>query len=417
MRAGEVKKTGQPMRRKMGFRRACLTAGVVTAMLAVNSCGGSAGKSGTTSDKGPITFGMSAPLTGPLALYGAMTEAGVKTAIAEINSSGGINGRQVKFKGIDDAADPTKAVAAARELAGSVDVMFGPVTSQQVLAVLPIYTKANVLSMSLAGTSEFNATSAPYGFTVIPQAGMLGKEMADYALNELHVTRGATINDVADQGKSAASEISKAMSAGGGKVIASQEYQPGATDMTPSLLALRKANPQVLFAYASSAADAGTILQGLKQIGWDVPVIGSQSATRPEALQLGGAAVASRVKAVSLKAFTYCGSKTDSEQVKGFISHVVSTVGEATAKPLQMYFVSEFYDGAMFAAAAIKATHSTNGKELAQWILSGKQSNIGTINVGLVPDPKTHSLMTPASVAFTSPDHVDSLGLLQRAGC
>jgi branched-chain amino acid transport system substrate-binding protein len=56
---------------------------------------GAPGQSGTSSD--PIVVGVSGPLTGPNAQYGAQWKQGFDLALDEINGAGGINGLNFQY--------------------------------------------------------------------------------------------------------------------------------------------------------------------------------------------------------------------------------------------------------------------------------------------------------------------------------
>ncbi len=54
----------------------------------------------------PITLGVSGPLTGPNAQYGAQWKKGFDLALEEINGKGGINVRKLEYVFEDSQSDP-----------------------------------------------------------------------------------------------------------------------------------------------------------------------------------------------------------------------------------------------------------------------------------------------------------------------
>src|SRR6186997_948066 len=63
----------------------------------------------------PITLGVSGPLTGPNAQYGAQWKQGFDLALEEINANGGIKGRPLAYVFEDTQSDPRQSVAVAQK--------------------------------------------------------------------------------------------------------------------------------------------------------------------------------------------------------------------------------------------------------------------------------------------------------------
>jgi urea transport system substrate-binding protein len=86
-----------------------------------------------------VKIGVLAPITGPLAPYGAAIKNGMEVAVDLINASGGFGGRKVEYTLLDDQTDPKAAVAQARKLLvqDRVDLLMGTTSSATTLAVIP----------------------------------------------------------------------------------------------------------------------------------------------------------------------------------------------------------------------------------------------------------------------------------------
>ena len=61
----------------------------------------------------PITAGVSGPLTGPNAQYGAQWKRGFDLALDSINGAGGVKGRPVQYVFQDSQSDPRQSVGRA----------------------------------------------------------------------------------------------------------------------------------------------------------------------------------------------------------------------------------------------------------------------------------------------------------------
>ena len=102
-----------------------------------------------TVDEPELVVGTPLPLTGPGAEIGSSMRDGVELAVSEIDAAGGVNGLPVELIEADEGADATTTAGAIEELlAQGVDVVVGPASSISVSTVLPITTRAGVLTCS-----------------------------------------------------------------------------------------------------------------------------------------------------------------------------------------------------------------------------------------------------------------------------
>src|SRR5579872_283480 len=63
----------------------------------------------------PILLGVSGPLTGPNAQYGAQWKKGFDLALDEINGAGGYQGRKIVYDFEDSQSDPKQSVIVAQK--------------------------------------------------------------------------------------------------------------------------------------------------------------------------------------------------------------------------------------------------------------------------------------------------------------
>ena len=68
--------------------------------------------------KDPVYIGITGPLTGQYAQYGAQWKKGFDYALDEINAAGGINGRPLQYIFEDSQSDPRQTVVIARKFVG-----------------------------------------------------------------------------------------------------------------------------------------------------------------------------------------------------------------------------------------------------------------------------------------------------------
>ena len=110
-------------------------------------------------------IGLEGPLTGSQSDVGIGMLEGAQLAAQEINAAGGVLGRQVQIIPIDDAADPTVGVAAAKAaIQGGLDGVVGPYNSGVGLQTLPLFIKDKLVPIRLTSSTSTEG----YGVTLQP---------------------------------------------------------------------------------------------------------------------------------------------------------------------------------------------------------------------------------------------------------
>lgn len=106
-------------------------------------------------DAQKLVLGMSAPLSGPLAAYGAPLLRGLQLGFDEVNAAGGIAGRKLELQALDDAGQARRAVANTQALiAGGVLAMTGYHGADSLEAALPLLEEAGVPLLGAASSAE-----------------------------------------------------------------------------------------------------------------------------------------------------------------------------------------------------------------------------------------------------------------------
>mgnify|MGYP000367523439 CR=1 FL=1 len=123
-----------------------------------------------------IKLGVAGAHSGELASYGTPSLNAAMLVAEEFNAKGGVMGKQVEIVAQDDLCKAEVATAAATKLiSDGVAAVMGHICSGPCKATLPLYTNANMISMSPSATtpsltqSGQNPTfSAPSPTTTIP---------------------------------------------------------------------------------------------------------------------------------------------------------------------------------------------------------------------------------------------------------
>jgi branched-chain amino acid transport system substrate-binding protein len=279
-------------RRRNDMKHKCARAVslVTVAGLLLSACGSAE----ISSDAGSADEGFRvlalAPLSGPLATLGALHVAGLESAAAVLNDHGGVDGRDVEIDAIDNAGDAAQAVRVLQEsLAddGAPDMLVPGVTSQEIMAVLPLATQNELLTVHLGSAREANDPDKfPYVFGVGPtQEDVAGRVVEHF--EEEGYENVAFLGIDATTSRLQAEKVEEA--AAEADMEATVEIvAPDSADVSPALLKLRATNPDVLY-LAGSGPIAGVFLSGLEKVGWDGPVLGSTELCQSDLSKLGSA--------------------------------------------------------------------------------------------------------------------------------
>ena len=406
------------MTRKYRFRRMVGVVGAVSALVVAAACGGA----GDEGEDGPIKLGVPLALTGPAAATADWASMGVELAVKEINDAGGIDGRQIEPVYVDTELDPTNAVTVVNRLINQdkVDMMVGPITSDETLATLPALTKANIPSINGSG-SEITPEVAPYSFAMLINAEFQAERMVQYALDEYGATSVATLNYSATQGKAAAKSFEAALEEAGAPAVATQEFDVPVTDFAPQLLALRKSDPDVLLSFHQTGDDTGRLVLGLQELGWDVPVIGSYGSTfADQAKGVAGDDVFANFKSVTWSAFSACSADEIRPESREFIETVMTEFPEKRTSNAALDYVAVYRDAVYLLKAGVEGAESTDGDKVAAWLeTEGAEAapDQSLVHEGYAMSEDNHFLMDTDSLTLVDAGDEFEPGIVRRLDC
>jgi branched-chain amino acid transport system substrate-binding protein len=102
----------------------------------------------------PVFFGVSGPLTGQNAQYGAQWKAGFDLALDQINAEGGIHGRPLAYVFEDSQSDPRQAVGLAQKFVNDkrIRIELGDFSSPASMAASPIYQRAGLVQLGFTNS-------------------------------------------------------------------------------------------------------------------------------------------------------------------------------------------------------------------------------------------------------------------------
>ncbi|MGF6820702.1 branched-chain amino acid transport system substrate-binding protein [Paraburkholderia atlantica] len=266
-------------------RRLFLVAGAAFA-LSLSAVSSAAPASGE-----PVFFGVSGPLTGPNAQYGAQWKAGFDLALDEINRDGGIDGHPLQYVFEDSQSDPRQAVAIAQKFVDDkrIVIELGDFSSPASMAASPIYQRAGLVQLGFTNSHPDFTKGGDFIWSPSVSQADAQPLLADLTVKQ-GFRRVAVLFQNTDWGRASKDVFVKAAAARGAQVIAAEGYQPNDKDFRATLLRVRDTKPDalVLISYYS---DGAQIVRQARTSGITLPIVAASSVYSPKFMELGGDAV------------------------------------------------------------------------------------------------------------------------------
>jgi branched-chain amino acid transport system substrate-binding protein len=248
--------------------------------------------------KGPesIRIGVNAPLTGDIPKVGEGTKFAAQMWLDDVNAAGGIEvgGKKYKVELIieDNESKAESAVKANTKLITEEDVLaiVGPQSSKQ---AIPAGGKANELGTPMISpwsTNPDTTKDRPFVFRGCFLDPFQGPVVANFIQNEFGFKKAAVLYDVASDYPKGLAEFFKAAwekQNGPGSVVAYESFTTKDADFSSQLTKINNSGAEVLFTpqYYNEVA---LIVQQAHQLGWNKPIVGSDSWGSAETVKLCG---------------------------------------------------------------------------------------------------------------------------------
>ena len=240
----------------------------------------------------PIVVGVSGPLTGQYAQYGADWKRGFDLALAQVNGAGGTDGRMVQTDFQDSQSDPRQAVAIAQRFVGDARVVveLGDFSSAASMAASPIYQRGRLVQFGFTNSHPDFTKGGDYMWSNAPNQADDMPALADYAIGKLGFRTLAVVFINGDWGRTSKDIFVTAAAQRGASVVAAEGYLPNEQDFRSTLVRVRDAGPEALILIAYYP-DGAQVVRQVRDLGMQQPVVATGSVYSPKFLELGGAAV------------------------------------------------------------------------------------------------------------------------------
>jgi branched-chain amino acid transport system substrate-binding protein len=271
----------------MRLTRRDVTAGLAVGITAPYVIGGARAQGAT------IRIGMCVPVTGPAAEQGLWAQNGAKLALAAVNKAGGVLGKQVELVIEDDQTTNPGIVLAFSKLAAQSDIVafLGSIRSTQVQAMAPDVLKLGKPVMIGGTNPDLTHMGNQWLFRFRPNDSYSARVIADYGFNTLGKKKWAIVHSTDAFGTAGGKALSDTLTKLGAPPVLDQGYANQSQDFTPVVLAVKSSGADVLGTYFTFENDLGIFARQLRQLGVNIPWVGSPSVVAVSSTKLAGPAL------------------------------------------------------------------------------------------------------------------------------
>ncbi|GAV24064.1 ABC transporter substrate-binding protein [Carboxydothermus pertinax] len=281
------------MKRK-GFTTLLLVSLLAFLLVFTSACGTKSTEEKKSGDV--IKIGVNLELSGNVASFGQSALNGFTLALDEINAAGGINGKKLEIIKYDNKSDNTEAASVATRLItqDKVPIIFGAVTSGNTMAFINI-AETNKVPVLTATATNPDVTVDPktgkvreYVFRTCFIDPFQGTAMAKFATEELKVKRAAILKDnTSPYSVGLAKFFTEGFKAGGGEVVADENFTVNDQDFRSVLTKIKSLNPDFIYVPAYYE-QVGQIVKQAREMGINVAFGGSDGWDSPKLIEIAG---------------------------------------------------------------------------------------------------------------------------------
>jgi branched-chain amino acid transport system substrate-binding protein len=243
-----------------------------------------------------IKIGINAPITGDIPKVGEGSKFAAQMFLEDINAAGGleVGGKKwpVEIVVEDNEAKAESAVKANTKLIteDEVLVIVGPQSSKQAVPAGDVANNYETPMISPWSTNPDTTKDRPFVFRGCFLDPFQGPVLANFIKEEFGFTKAAVLYDVASDYPKGLAEFFKEAwekNNGPGSVVAFESFTTKDADFSSQLTKIIQSGAEVLFTpqYYNEVA---LIVQQAHELGWNKPIVGSDSWGSAETVELCG---------------------------------------------------------------------------------------------------------------------------------
>jgi branched-chain amino acid transport system substrate-binding protein len=244
----------------------------------------------------PIKIGINAPITGDIPKVGEGTKFAAQMWQADVKAAGGleIGGKKYPVELVieDNEAKAESAVKANTKMIteDEVLVIIGPQSSKQAVPAGDVANNYKTPMITPWSTNPDSTKDRPFVFRGCFLDPFQGPVLANFIKNEFGFKKAAVLYDVASDYPKGLAEFFKEAwekNNGPGSVVAYESFTTKDADFSSQLTKIIQSGAEVLFTpqYYNEVA---LIVQQAHELGWNKPIVGSDSWGSAETVELCG---------------------------------------------------------------------------------------------------------------------------------
>ena len=281
------------IRRRTSFK-VTAAAAVVLAAGALTACSSGGGNSASSSS--PIVVCGDLALAGPYAQIGETDNWGAEAYFDHVNATGGILGHKVDYITLNNQSNAAQSELDARKCIQSDHAQFivGPESGADTESALPIAIANKTILISLSSgwatngypSSELNSWGFPGFYDVFAEDQIASVQNL---IEPRHYTRVALLEDncgsvcLANQ-----ATVQNLAKQDGFQLVSTQIDQVGATDVTPQVLAMLAAKPQIILFGLVPGTDSITAIRAIRAQSQTIPISECSACELPSFISAAG---------------------------------------------------------------------------------------------------------------------------------
>lgn len=243
-----------------------------------------------------IKIGFNIPLTGDIPKVGESSKYAAEIRLAEINNAGGLKvgdkTYKLQFVYEDNESKAESATSTALKLItqDSVLAIIGPQASKQAIPAGEVCNSNKTPMISPWSTNPKTTENRPYVFRACFLDPFQGPVAAKFSVEEFGAKKAAVLYDIASDYPKGLAEFFKDSFEklnGPGSVVAFETFTTKDKDFSAQLTKIVKSGADVLFT-PQYYDEVPLIVKQAKELGWNKPIMGSDSWGSAELMNLCG---------------------------------------------------------------------------------------------------------------------------------
>jgi branched-chain amino acid transport system substrate-binding protein len=226
-----------------------------------------------------VKIGVVMPMSGPIGGFGQSAYKGIEL-INEMKPTLK-NGDKIKIVLVDNKSDKIESANAMQKLvsAENVSAVIGALTSTNTMAITKIAGQNRTPMVAPVATNILVTKNRKYANRVCFSDAFQGQVAANFIMNKLGKKKVVLITDVKQDYSIGISKVFKRyFKKIGGKVLKQVKMSSGDSDFKAMISSIKSLKPELIF-FPIYSAEAGLIAKQAKQLGLNVPFVGTDGMT------------------------------------------------------------------------------------------------------------------------------------------